>query len=91
MTDTTLLKAPASRAVQRRVEPGSMTLCVQCDEQVKFAAKLQRMQVIANVYVDDRWDRVEHFHEECYELAGAPYGTPAESVARTGSRAAAAS
>ena len=29
---------------------------------VKFAARAQQHQVIANVYVNARWDRVEHFH-----------------------------
>lgn len=67
-----------SRAVLRRVEAGSMSICVHCDEQVKFAAKLNRLQVIANVYVDARWDRVEHFHAECYDLAGEPYGPAGE-------------
>ena len=41
---------------------------------MKFAAKVQRQQVIANVYVDGRWNRVEHFHAECYDEAGLPYG-----------------
>lgn len=78
MTDTALSPVRlGSRAVRRRVEAGSMALCATCDEQVKFAAKQQRLQVIANVYVDGRWDRVEHFHEECYTAAGEPFG-PAE-------------
>jgi hypothetical protein len=33
--------------------------------------------VIANVYVDGTWDRVEHFHAECYEAAERPYGDQA--------------
>ena len=80
MADITLPQVTlGSRAVLRRVEAGSMSLCAHCDEQVKFAAKLNRLQVIANVYVDARWDRVEHFHAECYELAGEPYGPAGES------------
>jgi hypothetical protein len=75
MTD---IKVPVqtlgSRAVLRRVEAGSMAICAFCEEQVKFAAKLNRQQVIANVYVDGRWNRVEHFHSECYEMAGETYG-----------------
>lgn len=75
MTDIATQTAPVtSRAVLRRVEAGSMALCAGCNEQVKFAAKLQRQQVIANVYTDGRWDRVEHFHDECYERADRPYG-----------------
>ena len=81
MTETTLTSpALGSRAVLRRVEAGNLALCVHCSEQVKFAAKQNRQQVIANVYVDGRWDRVEHFHDECYELAQAPYGTPSDQV-----------
>jgi hypothetical protein len=64
----------SSRAVQRRIEAGSSTSCASCGQQVKFTAKAQRFQVIANVYVDGRWDRVEHYHAECYEEAGEPYG-----------------
>ena len=66
--------APVSRAVVRRIEPGNLAVCVHCNEAVKFAAKVHKMQVIANVYVDGRWDRVEHFHDECYAVGGAPYG-----------------
>jgi hypothetical protein len=35
---------------------------------------MRRSQVIANVYVDGVWDRVEHYHAECYDEAGSPYG-----------------
>lgn len=65
-----------SRAVLRRVEAGSNALCTVCQETVKFAARQQRLQVIANVYVDGRWDRVEHYHDECYDAAGSVYGRP---------------
>ena len=64
----------------RRVEAGNLALCAFCGEQVKFAAKQNRQQVIANVYVDGRWDRVEHFHDECYEAADKPYGEPSDQV-----------
>ena len=83
MTITLSPSALASRAVQRRVEAGSSVMCTTCDEQVKFAAKQNRQQVIANVYVDGRWDRVEHYHAECYVEAGAPYGTAAEAPLHT--------
>lgn len=65
---------PISRAVLRFVEPGSNAVCEYCSEQVKFVARLKGRQVIANVYVNGRWDRVEHYHETCYERAGEPYG-----------------
>jgi hypothetical protein len=31
--------------------------------------------VIANVYLDGAWNRVDHFHEECYLDADEPYGS----------------
>lgn len=65
---------PVSRAVLRRVEAGNTALCAHCSQPVKFTAKAQRQQVIANVYVKQRWDRVEHYHDECYAEAGSPYG-----------------
>ena len=73
-------KPLGSRAVTRRIEAGSMVMCVHCDEQVKFAAKQTQLQVIANVYIDGRWDRVEHFHAQCYEGADAPWGPPGEDI-----------
>jgi hypothetical protein len=63
-----------SRAVLRDVEPGSTVECVRCGERVKFQAKVRNKQVICNVYVQGRWDRVEHFHADCYDLAGDPHG-----------------
>jgi hypothetical protein len=45
-----------------------------CRAQVKFVARVKSYQIIANVYVDARWDRVEHYHEDCYIEAGEPYG-----------------
>lgn len=69
-----------SRAVLRDVEPGSTVQCSLCDERVKFQAKMRHKQVICNVYVRGRWDRVEHFHAQCYEQAGEPYGEPDTSA-----------
>ena len=74
MSDTQEKQMLSSRAVVRRVEAGSAAICAACDAQVKFTAKAQRQQVIANVYVDGRWNRVEHYHFECYAEAGEPYG-----------------
>jgi hypothetical protein len=80
---------PQSRAAQRSVEAGSYVDCTHCGERVKFQAKVRNQQVICNIYTDGRWTRVEHYHAECYEAAGEPFGTPAEQVvrARTFSRA----
>lgn len=79
-----------SRAVIRSIEPGNSALCAHCGAPVKFVARAQLKQVIANVYKGDTWDRVEHFHADCYVEAGSPYGEPAEAPPR-GGRAAAAS
>lgn len=68
---------PVSRAVQRDIEAGSSVDCAHCDERVKFQAKVRLKQIICNVYEKKRWIRIEHYHAECYELAGEPYG-PAE-------------
>jgi hypothetical protein len=73
----TKAKVWTSRAVSRPIEPGSSAFCVACDEQVKFQAKKKLQQVICNVYVQGRWDRVEHYHADCYLEAGAPYGEAA--------------
>jgi hypothetical protein len=45
---------------------------------VKFAARVRRYQVIANVYVNGSWARVEHYHPECYDAAKTPYGEPVD-------------
>jgi len=67
-----------SRAVIRLVEAGSTVECQFCGERVKFQARVRHQQVICNVYEDNVWQRVEHFHSECYEEADAPFGVPAE-------------
>ena len=74
LENTATRVAAESRAVLRRIEPGNLAVCVHCAQPVKFAAKVHRMQVIANVYVNGRWNRVEHFHDECYDEASSPYG-----------------
>jgi hypothetical protein len=65
-----------SRAVVRNIEAGSTAECASCGDRVKFQAKLRMQQVICNVYVDGHWDRVEHYHHECYQQAGEPHGAP---------------
>ena len=67
----------SSRAVNRPVEAGSWVKCASCGMPVKFTAKVRLTQVIANVYIDGTWDRVEHYHAGCYEQAGQPYGSAA--------------
>jgi hypothetical protein len=70
------VKSPklGTRAVMRSIDAGSSVLCAQCGQQVKFSAKVRRHQVICNVYQQGRWDRVEHYHLECYVEAGEPHG-----------------
>ena len=63
-----------SRAVVRPIEPGNSAMCAHCGAQVKFVARAQLRQVIANVYENGTWLRVEHFHADCYDQAGKPYG-----------------
>ena len=58
----------------RPIEAGSYVDCASCGERVKFQAKIRLMQVICNVYIDGRWDRVEHYHEACYIEAELPHG-----------------
>ena len=63
-----------SRAVTRPIEAGNSAFCAACGEAVKFVARARGHQVIANVYEKGVWNRVEHYHLECYEEAGEPYG-----------------
>jgi len=63
-----------SRAILRQVEAGNYVDCARCGEQVKFQAKIRANQVICNVYAKGKWHHVEHYHAECYEVAGSPHG-----------------
>ena len=63
-----------SRAVQRLIEAGNYVDCIHCGDQVKFQAKIRTYQIICNIYTDGKWDRVEHYHFDCYEQAGSPFG-----------------
>jgi hypothetical protein len=58
-----------TRAILRPVNTGSEARCWVCAERIKFNAKDRRqLQVIANVYEDGVWRRVEHFHPSpCYD------------------------
>lgn len=80
-----------SRAVLRLIEAGSGAFCERCEEQVKFRARERLQQAICNVYVKGVWNRVEHYHEECYLDAGEPYGPAAPPEPRRSSSPAPAS
>lgn len=56
-----------SRAVHRRIAPGLRAVCEACEKPVKYEAKKHTFQVIANVYEDGIWVRVEHYHAACYQ------------------------
>ncbi len=81
---TVLEKIPPteSRAVLRQIEPGADFTCSYCDGWVKFQAKSRKNQVICNVYVRGKWDRVEHFHEDCYAAAGQTHGSIIGDIAQ---------
>lgn len=76
-----------SRAVTREVEAGSTVDCAHCGERVKFQAKMRNRQVICNVYLKGVWNRVEHYHSDCYEAAGSPHGEAAAAPERRGAGA----
>jgi hypothetical protein len=75
MAETTF----TSRAIVRYIEAGNSANCASCGDVVQFRARVKTQQVICNVYVDGKWDRVEHFHRECYDTAGKPFGEADES------------
>jgi DNA-directed RNA polymerase subunit RPC12/RpoP len=63
-----------SRAVLRLIEPGSVAECPHCGDRVKFRARHRDQQVICNVYDKGVWQRVEQYHQECYDKADSPHG-----------------
>jgi hypothetical protein len=67
-------QVPSSRAVARYIEAGSSVTCAHCGDGIVFRARLRTQQVICNVYDEGRWLRVEHYHRDCYDDAGVPYG-----------------
>lgn len=77
-----------TRAIVRLTPPGTDAECPACEQPVKFMAKHKKSEVIANVYGragdPDVWDRVEHWHAECYFAAGQPHGTPTRRELRVG-------
>ncbi|SHE38861.1 hypothetical protein SAMN02745225_00475 [Ferrithrix thermotolerans DSM 19514] len=68
----------SSRGVRRRVEPGEGSTCASCGQAIRFSMKAPTHQIIANVYENGVWNRVEHFHDTCYLSAGLPYGKARE-------------
>lgn len=67
-----------SRAVLRPVYAGNEGRCAHCVERIKFNTKNRRqLQAICNIYKEGRWERVDHYHADCYVTAGEPYGKAA--------------
>ena len=52
------------------------TTCAACAAASRSSSppRTHPRQVIANIYLEGAWNRVDHFHEECYLDAGEPYG-----------------
>lgn len=67
-----------TRAVLRLVQTGMDNICTGCHRSITWRAATQRREVICNVYKRGHWDRVEHFHADCYVAAGEPHG-PADA------------
>lgn len=66
-----------TRAVVRIIEPGLACFCPDCDTAVKFRAQVSsglRRKVVANVYYQGKWNRVEHWHLLCYIRMGEIHG-----------------
>lgn len=77
-TDSTDTVEPPteSRAVTRLIEAGCTADCPHCGERVKYRARHRDQQVICNVYEDGVWQRVEQYHDGCYDDAEHPHGPP---------------
>lgn len=75
-TSKSTTKKWKSRAVVRPVDAGNSAYCAVCGELIKFRARVRAEQIICNVYVKNKWDRVEHYHPDCYQTAEVPYGEP---------------
>ena len=65
-----------SRAVLRPIDAGNYAECPHCLARMVFRARQREQQVICNVYKEAVWQKVEHYHPECYDNAGQPYGEP---------------
>lgn len=60
-----------SRAVLRLVEVGSVIRCNGCGEQIKYRARgAKPKKVVCNIYRRGKWQRVEHYHPECFTEHG---------------------
>ncbi len=83
-----------SRAALIVVSETEMDDCAYCE--VSITSDSDKKWIVANVYTDcclnpactkcrgtaRRWEKVEHYHPECYEAVDFPYGTPEKKRAR---------
>jgi hypothetical protein len=83
-----MVSAMDSRATVIKIEETEMDDCARCS--VSITSDTDTKWVVANVYEDcclaptckkckgsaRRWDRLAHWHEDCYDLSGQPYGSP---------------
>jgi hypothetical protein len=72
-----------TRSVVRMIEAGGEEICPTgrggCGERVKFSAQTPskfRKKVVANIYWQSTWNRIEVWHLHCYGRAGYVYGVP---------------
>ncbi len=72
-------KSSLSRAVSRKLQPGLGLECDACSMPIKYSAKFPTNQIIANVYDGNVWQKVVHYHEECYQELDYPHGEPIPS------------
>lgn len=79
----TLLDRPTvgTRAHVRAIEAGAEDICPDdrggCGKTVKFLAQIPlryRRRVVANIYWQGKWNRIEVWHLLCYVAQGMPYG-----------------
>lgn len=54
--------------------PHSEEFCEKCDKEILFDTTQRTYRVLCNVYVNDKWDRLECYHPECYEQTGFIHG-----------------
>jgi|SRR5665213_354663 len=79
-----------SRAVVIKITDEEMDDCVRCT--VSMTSDTDKVWVVCNVYEDcciipvckrclgvgRRWDRLDRYHESCYDLSDQPHGLPHE-------------
>lgn len=80
-----MIESLGTRAKVSIIESGADDICPLgkggCGEIVKFSAQTPsgfRKKVVANIYWQGQWNRLEVWHLHCYAKAGYVYGLPAK-------------